>query len=72
MRSRGSLADHALMDTGAVLVILVAFAVMVGLPLATGYVAERKGRSFLGWAAVGFFLGIVGLAVALVIPRRAR
>jgi hypothetical protein len=60
------------MDTQAVLVVVVAFAVMLGLPLATGYVAERKGRSFLGWAAIGFFLGVVGLAVALVVPRRAR
>jgi hypothetical protein len=55
----------------AVIVILIVFAVMLGVPLATGYVAERKGRSFLGWAAIGFVLGIVGLVVALVIPRRA-
>ena len=51
-------------------VLLVVLAATVGVTVGTGYIADRKGRSFLAWAAVGFFLGVIGLLIAAVVPAK--
>ena len=51
--------------------LLFAFAVVLAFTLGTGRIAERKGHSFALWAAIGFFLGIIGLVIALLIPRKS-
>jgi hypothetical protein len=53
-----------------VFVIVLTFGLVVGCTAGTGYLAERKGRSFLGWAAVGFIFGIFGLIVAACLPKK--
>ena len=50
--------------------ILFAFTVMIAFTVGTGYIAERKGHSFALWAAIGFFTGILGLLIALIIPAK--
>lgn len=50
--------------------LLLGLAVIAGCTIGTGYVADQKGRSFALWAAIGFFLGIFGLLLAVVIPRK--
>ena len=50
--------------------MLFVFAVTIGVTVGTGYIADRKGRSFLAWAAVGFFLGVIGLLIAAVVPAK--
>ena len=54
----------------ALFTLLLVFAAYAGLTLGTGYLAERKGRSFAAWAALGFFLGIFGLLLAAIVPAR--
>ena len=51
-------------------VVLFVLAVTIGVTVGTGYIADRKGRSFLAWAAVGFFLGVIGLLIAAVVPAK--
>ncbi len=46
------------------LLILAAFFVF---PVASGSVARRKNRSFLGGFILGLFLGPVGLAIVLLL-----
>ena len=36
--------------------------------IASGVIASAKGRSGLGWALVGFFLGPIGLLTAGFMP----
>ena len=50
--------------------MLFVLAVTIGVTVGTGYIADRKGRSFLAWAAVGFFLGVIGLLIAAVVPAK--
>ena len=54
----------------AIAVVLFVFVVTVGVTVGTGYIADRKGRSFLAWAAIGFFLGVLGLLLAAVVPAK--
>jgi hypothetical protein len=56
------------METGFPLVF--AFAVIAGCTIGTGYIADQKGRSFALWAVIGFFLGIFGLLLAVVVPKK--
>jgi hypothetical protein len=51
-------------------VIIVVFAWVVGCTVATGYIGERKGYSFGLFVALGFVLGVLGLIVAAVVPRK--
>ena len=50
--------------------LFFSFAVMAGFTVGTGYLAERKGRCFAAWAAVGFFLGIFGPLLAAALPSK--
>ena len=50
--------------------VLFALVVVGGFTAGTGYIADRKGRSFVAWAAIGFFLGILGLLLAVVVPKK--
>jgi hypothetical protein len=50
-------------SAATVVIILLVLAMTAG----TGFIADRKGRSFLGWAAIGFFLGLIGLLLAIVV-----
>jgi hypothetical protein len=50
--------------------LLIALAVMAGFTIGTGMIADRKGYNFLLFAIVGLFLGIFGLLLAAVLPRR--
>ena len=54
----------------AAFVIVLTFGLVVGCTAGTGYLAERKGRSFVAWAGVGFVFGIFGLVVALCLPKK--
>ncbi|MDO8587373.1 MAG: zinc ribbon domain-containing protein [Armatimonadota bacterium] len=47
-------------------IIIIDAIVCAGL---SGYVADRKGYSNGGWAACGFFFGILGLIAAAGLPR---
>lgn len=53
-----------------ILPLLIALAVMAGFTIGTGMIADRKGYNFLLFAIVGLFLGIFGLLIAAVLPRR--
>lgn len=50
--------------------LLIALAVGAAFAVGTGKIAEGKGYSFGLFAAIGFFLGIFGLLVAAVLPRK--
>ena len=39
-------------------------------PIFAGLLASKKGRSPVLWAFFGFFLGIFGLLLALLVPSR--
>ena len=45
---------------------------MVVFVVGTGWVAERKGYSFGLFVALGLFLGIIGLIIAFVVPRKKK
>ena len=55
--------------TAAVLLALVFF---LFSPVAAGVIAHQKGRSAALWAVFGFFLGIIGVVLAIIArPRHA-
>jgi hypothetical protein len=54
-----------------VALIVGVFVWMVAFVVGTGYLAERKGYSFGLFAALGLFLGIIALIIALVLPKKA-
>jgi hypothetical protein len=43
---------------------------MVGFAVGTGAIADRKGYNFTLFAALGLFLGIFGILIAAVIPKK--
>jgi MFS family permease len=51
-----------------VLLIAIVFVWAVVFVVGTGWIAERKGRSFAGFAILGLFLGLIGLLIALLVP----
>ena len=51
-------------------IALLVLATISGVTFGTGYIADRKGRSFIAWAALGFFLGILGLLLAAIVPAK--
>src|SRR4051794_32006313 len=59
-----------LRTVGTVLLVAGVFIYMVVFVVGTGWVAERKGYSFGLFIALGLFLGIIGLIIALVVPRK--
>jgi MFS family permease len=58
------------MDAASIAGIVAVFLMIIGFPVGTGYIADRKGRRFVAWAAVGFFLGIIGLLIAVLVPAK--
>jgi hypothetical protein len=53
-----------------VLVLVVGRAYVVGITWATAVVAARRGhRAWMG-AVLGFFLGLIGLLLVAILPRR--
>jgi hypothetical protein len=53
-----------------VLVLVVGLAYVVGITWATAVVAARRGhRAWMG-AVLGFFLGLIGLLLVAILPRR--
>jgi MFS family permease len=50
--------------------LLVVLATISGVTFGTGYIADRKGRSFIAWAALGFVLGVFGLLLAAIVPTK--
>lgn len=56
------------MDAPIVLIWLI---VGIVFGIASGKVAQKKGYSYSAFCALGFFLGVIGLIVALVMPDKA-
>jgi MFS family permease len=56
------------MDT--VLLIILAFAYITGVTVLAGWLADRKGYSFLLFAILGLFLGVLAVLVAAIIPKK--
>jgi predicted PurR-regulated permease PerM len=54
----------------AVAPFLVAFLIAFLFAYNTGRIAARKGRNAVTWGLAGFFLGIVGLAIAYFAPAK--
>ena len=50
--------------------VVIALGIAVAFTVGTGHVAERKGYSFALWAAIGFFLGLIGLLIAALLPTK--
>jgi MFS family permease len=46
------------------------FAYIVGLAVLAGWLADRKGYNFVLFAILALFLGILGVLVAAVIPKK--
>jgi MFS family permease len=53
-----------------VLLIMFVFAYIVGLAVLAGWLADRKGYNFVLFAILALFLGILGVLVAAVIPKK--
>lgn len=51
---------------GLSIVVSLAFAFLCG------WIAFRKGRSFLAWGILGFIFSLITLIVVLLVPRRRR
>jgi hypothetical protein len=43
---------------------------MLGFGFGSGAIADRKGYNFVLFAVIGLFLGIIGLLIALVLPKK--
>ena len=50
--------------------LVVGVALAVVCPLAAGIIGREKGRSAFAWALIGFFLGIIGVVIAVLVPPR--
>ena len=50
--------------------ILFALLVMLGFGVGSGMLADRKGYNFVLFAIIGLFLGIIGLLIAAVLPKK--
>lgn len=55
-------------DAGMFLFVIVVAAVFA---VVTARIGVKKGYSRAGFCALGFFLGIIGLVIALVVPSKA-
>jgi MFS family permease len=53
-----------------VLLITFVFGYIIGLAVLAGWLADRKGYNFVLFAILGLFLGILGVLVAAVIPKK--
>jgi membrane protease YdiL (CAAX protease family) len=49
---------------------LVVIALTIACPLAAGIIGREKGRSAFAWALLGFFLGVIGVVIAVLVPPR--
>jgi len=54
------------MEYTFVIAVLLTFAVL------TGWIANRKGRSFVGWAVVGLFFHLLGMLLVALLPSKRR
>ncbi len=50
--------------------IIFSLLVMLGFGFGSGAIADRKGYNFVLFAIIGLFLGIIGLLIALVLPKK--
>lgn len=50
--------------------LVFALVIMLVFAVGSGWIADRKGRSFTGWAVAGLFLGIFGILLAAVMPKK--
>jgi hypothetical protein len=53
-----------------VLLIILVLVLTVGPIVLSGWLAERKGYSFALFACLGFFLGVIAVLVAALIPAK--
>ena len=50
-------------------------AFMIGafcMGLATGWMAQRRGRNVIGWMVLGWLLGVIAFIACAVLPDRSR
>ena len=45
--------------------------IMLVFAVGTGWIADRKGRSFVGWAVAGLFFGLLAVLLAAAMPKKA-
>jgi hypothetical protein len=50
---------------------IIGLAVAIGCGLLSAKLAGNKGRSPIGYGILGFFLPLVGVVVAAVVPKKA-
>jgi hypothetical protein len=50
--------------------IIFTLLVMLGFGVGSGMLADRKGYNFVLFAIIGLFLGIIGLLIAAVLPKK--
>lgn len=48
----------------------ISLAIAVACSLGSAYIAANKGRNVVGYAILGFFLPLIGLIVAAVVPSK--
>jgi hypothetical protein len=48
----------------------ISLAIAVACSLGSAYIASNKGRNIIGYAILGFFLPLIGLIVAAVVPSK--
>lgn len=51
------------------LILLIVILIWIGCGVATAVIARNKGRNGCIWFAIGIVLGIIGLVIALIVPR---
>jgi len=50
--------------------IIFSLLVMLGFGIGSRMLADRKGYNFILFGVIGLFLGIIGLVIALVLPKK--
>lgn len=51
--------------------LLIIIGVGVACAIPTGIIAQKKGYSFVAFAVLGFFLTLIGLIIAAVLPDKS-
>ena len=50
--------------------LVIVSVLLLFCPLTTAYIADRKGRSAVPWALIGLVLGVFGILLVAVMPRK--
>ncbi|HUK97490.1 MAG TPA: hypothetical protein VLV46_07520 [Gaiellaceae bacterium] len=50
--------------------VVLVLLLLVGIAALCGYIAERKNRSFIGWAVAGLFFHLLAALVIALLPAK--